>query len=317
MKQSFPPKIRSICSQSKENKLALHLPRLCNYRCSYCIQGATKVSSFSEPFFDNQRISVINKIVSRFHIQQLSLMGGEPTLIDLYPLFEALTKPVKRILIITNFSRSNEYFIKLNTLARSKGSEIWLICSLHEEFVDYKKFVAKVNDLHLSGYERIRIEFVVARSNLKQAKDIIAYIQTHSNPQIGLAIDFDYNDQSIKRKYEIENLVSNNNSTKNLVVNYDDGSTEIKSIQELRLFQMPTGEKYCFTNLTLKENYDLFLCERKLFNFKGESFADLDKISNIETFKCNISDCMFCYEPRIFFNLNDAITAINDFDLNS
>ena len=293
-------KLLKICSPTKGRSLKVMLPKVCNYRCSYCFQEKTD-GQYNPHFFTNDKLETIGAVVEKFNIERIVLIGGEPTLFDLFPLIKNLRKLlIKELFIITNFSPPNDYFIKIQKSVNEVGSVLKLCCSLHEEFVDYKLFVDKVNELFNQGVKHVAVEFVVAQHNLNCCFQIINYIKNKLYKDVFVIVDCDMFDENVKRFYETHQL---NHTIKakglNLSLVYEDGNIEFASRQELRLKAIPV-DKYCLTDLVLSESNMLSTCFRSLRS--ADELLEIDDLFlNEEKFKCSASYCRFCDNPQIFF----------------
>lgn len=297
-------RIIQICSSTKGRNLKVLLPKVCNYRCSYCFQKKEE-GPYDPHFFTPNKLKIMDSIIQRFSIDRIALIGGEPTLFDLSPLIKySWSHHIKEYFITTNFSQSNDYFLKMLRSANEASTSLKLCCSLHEEFVDFKQFVQKVNNLFDKGLNHVAVEFVVAKNNLDCCFQIIDYIKRHLHKDIFFLIDCDLFDEEIKKYYETHSISHRIHAKGiNYSVEYEDGEQKLFPRQELRL-QAIQGTKYCITDLVLSETNNLSSCYRELGPTDGLLTA-CDWLHDEEKFKCPQTYCRFCDSPHIFFKKED------------
>ena len=304
-------KINHINGPSKGRNLKILLPQVCNYRCSYCFQKKLD-GPYDPDFFTHEKMDIIGAIIKLIGVERLTLIGGEPTLFDLFPLIRYITNyPIREIFITTNFSRPNDYFLRMQQVAKDSGTTIKLCCSLHDEFVDYTEFVEKTNDLFDKGQHHVAIEYVVSRNNKDNCIQIIDYIKSHLHKGIFLLIDCDVLDEEMKKFYKEQHLHHAIYAEGiDFNVFYEDGEQESFPRQALRLREI-SGEKYCVTDLVLSESNTLRSCYRELGT--ADTLLTLGTLSIDEKiFKCNQKFCRFCDNPHIFFDKNDFINYLNN-----
>lgn len=289
--------ISSIISDSNEKKLHIKMPKVCNYDCSYCFQNKIK-GIYSSDFFSMHKMSVINNIIDEFGITFLFLVGGEPTLFNIDSLLRDVNYSIKKIMITTNFSKSEQYFLRLNELAEQKNIELRLYCSLHDEFVDYKQFVDKINLVHDYGINHLVLEFVVGVSNKSRCLDIINYFTEKLNPSISYVVDYDFTNTDIREFYIENSLWKYSNHRNYYTITNEPSGTQKLSRQQLRLVKLPS-KKYCMTDLKLLENNDLYSCYRKLLS-GNDLKKGKDIFQNLDLFVCEKKACRFCHDPHIF-----------------
>lgn len=297
-------RINQICGSGKGRNLKVQLPKVCNYCCSYCFQKKEE-GPYNPDFFTPSKIKILDAVIERFNIDRITLIGGEPTLFDLFPFVEhSWSHSIKEFFITTNFSLPNDYFLKLLQSATKNGASLKLCCSLHEEFVDFKQFVHKINDLFSKGLNHVAVEFVIANNNIDCCLQIIEYIKHHLYKDIFFLIDCDLFDEEVKKFYETH-FISHQIYSKglNYSVFYEDGGQELFPRQELRL-QAIQGTKYCITDFVLSESNNLSSCYRDL-GLTDELMTNNEWLNDAEKFKCSQSFCHFCDSPHIFFKKRD------------
>lgn len=295
--------IIKVTSKSVEKKLQVFMPKNCNYSCSYCFQDKNS-KALNPVFFTKNKMDQINKVIDKFGITFLTLIGGEPTLFDLYPLITGVHPMVNKILLISNFSLNDDYFIQLNECAKQNNIELRLFCSLHDEFADYREFIDKLNRVHKSGVSYMALEYVVCLSNMKSCMEVIDYFKRNLHQDIYYVVDYDYTTDIAKQFYEQHKLYNCVNHRNHYNIEIDNGDKFIVSRQKLRFVKLPV-EKYCITDLTLRENNSLYSCYRKIApNIDGISE---DVFANSCDFKCGNEYCRFCHDPHISTDQEDFV----------
>lgn len=312
IQNDYMRKLTKICSPKRERSLKVMLPKVCNYRCSYCFQKK-KDGPYNPCFFTPQKLTAIGSMIEKFNIERIELIGGEPTVFDIFPLIDYIRDyPIKEFFIITNFSQPNGYFLKLHQSLEKMGTVLKLCCSLHDEFVDYREFVDKINNLFDQGISHIAVEFVVARINLENCVQIIEYLKKNLHEGLFVFIDCDMFDEEVKAFYKNHRLSQDINANgMDVSVSYEDGEQTFFPRQELRLRSF-SEEKYCITDFVLSESGMINSCYREL-GAPEDLIALSDQFKDEEKFKCGLSICRFCDNPQIFFVKDDMKRYMKDY----
>jgi len=116
------------------------LTDFCNFKCNYCpkfLNSGDFAKNIKPGFPTDQEITNFCKNLINEHLQGrelfLVLSGGEPTLHPLFPKIVYELKPYGRITVVTNGSRSKEWWQGLDSLPHDVN------ISLHPEFTKIDK----------------------------------------------------------------------------------------------------------------------------------------------------------------------------------
>lgn len=128
----YPPKAFTLSWQMTE---------WCNYRCHYCYQNGSvrkwipyeeicETADKLNQWFNNLKCNI-----------SLHLVGGEVTYYDLIDLLNnhLTSNYLKKIILITNLSRDLNYFTSLFEVIKSRGMDLTLVASFHEDYMEQNK----------------------------------------------------------------------------------------------------------------------------------------------------------------------------------
>ena len=165
-------KILSVDKHTRYFDINWKMTLWCNYKCSYCFQEKLKLTP-KEIIYD--RAIKINQLINKLDCGCcLQLVGGEITFYDLKEIFSKyITSPnLKRITLITNFSRDVSYFNELGDFLKTKGVELFIVISYHEEYnQDYNKFFDKISQLN-NNVRLSHLSVVLTNNNYQFIKDL-------------------------------------------------------------------------------------------------------------------------------------------------
>lgn len=243
---------------------------ICQYQCSYCYATNNELVSYNIEKHNTIVKLVLNKLNTTTEDFEIEIIGGEPTLFEnLEMVIENLNenKFCKKILLISNFHKENEYFIKL-----AKFKKLFFTFSYHAEYAS--KFIKKLSDL----------------GNFIEKNKITVTVNIHDNErfenQINEVIDFVDSSEYV---LDINFLFD----TESYKVNYKKEIVEKLSRKEN--FQIP--HKY-------KENekiYDIDVYYRTAFDFNYKGWTCEPLIFRINVF----GEITNCCSKKQFLRLND------------
>lgn len=266
----------------------------CNFKCSYCINNVYSKT--------NQKINIdrLKKFAECIHnlIEKendevlLGLIGGEITLIPFEDLKEIITilytKNIKKIHITSNTSAKTDYYISIQKLCNSLDIDLKLVCSFHEEMMNYDIYINKAKILS-KEIKNFLCEFVVTHNNLSLFKKLK---KECNNNNINLLSD--YNRKEFWNKDEVE--FSDKKDIARAIIN-PKGCVCSNSIYTINI--KPNGEVY-----------GVVCKSRKLMGL-------INMMSSFkkETLICNQTKCSFCGKIEvkttdgklIFSNLNGKV----------
>ena len=199
------------------------LTNCCNFQCSYCARK-NKRQKTSDINTDQKIIEgaigdVARLIVSNNKPTKLSLIGGEVTLLDLpkilTKLFSLTNHLIKKVFIVTNFSREYTYFNNLIDICKDNETILSLTCSWHNEFISLDAFVEKYNKLNKNSYFKIKFETVCTETNKDKVNKFI---------NVCKGIGVEYSVDADLTNSNVNNLTITSNKTSRCKVTKDDGS---------------------------------------------------------------------------------------------
>lgn len=127
------------------------ITRLCNLRCSYCVQshsrqeyGREKMEAETETLLC--AAADISALMDRLDCKKakLEFVGGEVSLFDLEEILSRVTsEKLARVQLTTNFMRGADYYNSLASYLSGRGVELTMTCSFHYEFIDMDAYFAK------------------------------------------------------------------------------------------------------------------------------------------------------------------------------
>lgn len=132
-----------------------HLTNWCNYQCDYCPVLDVLTKDFTKPSHTSAKMTVA-RLKTVQTLFRMCISGGEPTLHpEFFDIIQALDDMpnCNQIAVMTNFSRSVEFYEKISNL---KSEKIVIMAAYHPQY--YKdKFFEKA--LHMSKIlKRFRIQ---------------------------------------------------------------------------------------------------------------------------------------------------------------
>lgn len=155
---------------------------VCNYKCSYCSAGYgddehRPVSTFFKggPSRDVWRAVLMRLKILKKHEWEISLLGGEPTLHpDLREIIDKLSEldTCHAIYIITNLSKSLDYFMKLCDNVHEK---LTLNPSIHFEYYN-SNLINKTLELHTQTNTSIQ-PTIMLHDNKQHWPLVIEYLE--------------------------------------------------------------------------------------------------------------------------------------------
>lgn len=126
--------IKSITRINEETvfKLGWFVTTWCNYRCPYCLQKHDKAAWIPEETI-MKMADKLNELIIQNSIRniELKLIGGEVTYYNIPKILDRLSN-IKKLILVTNFSRDLEYFKDLYKYCYDRHIAVLLICSKHD-----------------------------------------------------------------------------------------------------------------------------------------------------------------------------------------
>lgn len=130
--------------------------KLCNYKCSYCIQKNKQTVTKQQIEEEWTKIKEESKEISRLSEElykkfnkkiKLSLVGGEITLFDNLIDIIPNNDSVGKVFIITNLSRSAEHYIDFSNKLKQRNIGFSIQASFHREMTDLQTFLYKAAEI--------------------------------------------------------------------------------------------------------------------------------------------------------------------------
>lgn len=178
----------------KNRSLVLFTSYLCNYNCSYCAQkNNRKLYKESENLneINKKLLNTVDKLCQTLFVNKkimdeynnsLQIIGGEPSIINLYEIINKLIinkTYIKNLKIFTNFSKNIEYYIKLVELLNKLNAKVILSVSFHDEYISLEEFYKKIkkfsdlisNNKNVSFYTKM---VVTNKHNIKYIEKFLS-----------------------------------------------------------------------------------------------------------------------------------------------
>ena len=248
----------------------------CNFRCSYCINSASK-NKMKRRLDKDCLDRFIDDLDSRNHSEYIfRVAGGEPLL---YPHIEFLVDKIdksisskKRICFATNGSllHKNGDLLYLN----ASNTTLRFLISVHLEQIDIDTYIRNIIDF--GHHEDIRCKILFTPGTLNETRKIVSLFSDH---QINHSISVVANSGGTPYEYsneEIRFLKSTDAAKKNVLFHeYEDGTVEEidRITQALHPEKMNYKEMFCAAGLAALRLAPDGTCSR-CFGFlkKGEKF---------------------------------------------
>ena len=225
--------IETIINNDDMFVLKWRLTEWCNYRCSYCLRAEKKMFSNVNDTRNkdaDEKIVLettleVNRILNEIAVPvKINIIGGETTFFNLKLIFSKITsKYFKKVNITTNFSNSLNHYIDLLHYLYERGIELSLTASLHNEYVKVDDFVKKVSIFKKEAYElgmrKIKIEFVVAESNIDLVEE---FITTCEKYEINYVMEIDKT-SSQEFKNKVQPLIKSKTKNSRYKIYFSDG----------------------------------------------------------------------------------------------
>ena len=158
-------KVLQLNKPSKYFTINWKMTLWCNYKCSYCFQKREKQTDIESIYKTSVKINRLIDILDENVC--LQLVGGEVTYYDLEYIFNnyLTSSKIKKVTIITNFSRDVNYFNRLANLFKKRDIVINIVISCHLEYIkDFNTFYEKIKNL--DNYIKLsHISIVVTNEN--------------------------------------------------------------------------------------------------------------------------------------------------------
>lgn len=273
---------------------------LCNYDCSYCIQKGSrskKIIPLDVDFLKKIAVKINSIIDSVSKPCYLTLVGGEPTLIDIPYFLENIfiSKNLKYIKIISNFSKNVEFYNKINEISVKRNIIDKFNFSLHEKFVEPEKFFEKLKQLTFSNF---LIELVVTKDNIEIAKKVKDLAEKNN-----FTLKFDINKKDVNFDFTKEFI--NSAYSKYFFIKYRD-NTELKKIDSniVRYYRKEFKNVYCNSKIIFidqKGFINFFNCKKYSFNLLTFPESLYSTIFNTKRIKCENVTCSLCGAMELEF----------------
>ena len=211
----------------------------CNYHCPYCIN-----SSYRTDYNNWKPEEEILKLAERLNYLlrynnvtlpiKLKLIGGEVTFYNLCSVLDKFDR-LDKLLITTNFSNSLNYYQTLYSYCNSRGIELILILSKHEQNKDFtSKVVELTNWCKESNFKTPQVSFVVTPE--------FDFSQLNYYEQNGIS-----NIKLIVEKLEDNSMAKLSEEQNKLLVNYTNKYNKSKNPTYKVLFK--DGHEESFSNV--------------------------------------------------------------------
>jgi len=295
-------------SREEDFLIKWRLTECCNYHCSYCIRNKFKRPSDNLKLDQELCIRTKDKIINLINkinkTIKLDLIGGEPTLIDLFPILSDLISKtnnlIKQILITTNFSRPLNYFTDIINLCAKNNIKVNLVCSFHKEFIKLEMFMNKIKLLNSLDYSNLNLIVETVQAGDLELENKFKTICEENN--LIYHIDRD----SRKELNNNSESISNDKKTKLISLDEDNNLVEYSSFRQFCNYKnfSPFG-MFC------TKDFDSFLIENGLhvgFDPKNNKIgcrikSDIDDFTPLTIPKVCLSNCNLCGNISIFNDL--------------
>lgn len=143
----------SIKKGRVEKSLKWYMTFKCNYNCDFCFQKRAR-EIYNLPFDKEDYRKCSEKLVDfckKTGRKKIFLMGGEVSILPIDDLIYSI-KPILdskeiKVIFVTNFSASNDYFLKL--FKSSQNRKFFLRTSFYEEKIIFREFCEKMYNLYV------------------------------------------------------------------------------------------------------------------------------------------------------------------------
>ena len=145
-------KIRKNLGIENYFNLTYNVTECCNYHCPYCMQG-NKPKKDTNPILIEKISKEINKIIYKLKQQgkniDFHLIGGEVSIYDIKNLIlkNIDLSNIYRFSMVTNLSRSVEYYKELLSYLKENNVNIRIKASYHPTEVSKEDFFNKIKNL--------------------------------------------------------------------------------------------------------------------------------------------------------------------------
>lgn len=289
----------------------------CNYKCSYCAQNQCNkrgANLHTDKVKSNKAVSEVNRIIEELPGNvKLELIGGEVSLLNVKSLLEKITSPkLKKVHMVTNFSKDNEYYYDIIQYLGSRNIEIELVCSYHYEHIKLEDFISKVRSLRAMCKDiniTIMTETPCVLENIEECKNFQKECEKYKIPY---TIDKDV------RKFHLNKSLFSASTWKHsrYVVERYDGTKEIiyrrndlLNVVNPAFHRLLVGPQYYCTR---DVNFVYIYGDEVAGNMYGDSCKGLVPIHKYHPHKrltkCVYAECTFCgrmsisKDPQVLLN---------------
>lgn len=332
--------IKSIELLDKYFLINWHVTGWCNYHCPYCINKALEGRYIPEEkvleLAEHMNKFILEQVPSDKKIQ-LRLIGGEPAFYDWIKILDKFER-LDRITMITNFSKDNQFFKDLYEYCYSRKIFCYLICSWHEENLNFRDKFIELNNWIKEPYQRNR-KFQYPQLMLLADKDFneetLNQYTKYGINKIRVSIMRDVNQNHIKLTQEQLDLIENWNNgyeertnkiyiekgwvgKKGFKVTFNDGTEEF-FVNQSHLtnlmddgfnpnnFRCTSGKDTltCLPDGKVTLNKCDFLKDKVIGNFLQDNvkYSATDVICNLNSDGSGIKKCPLCFATSVFRNL--------------
>lgn len=280
--------------------------KLCNYKCSYCIQRNKQVVTKQQIEEEWTKIKEESKEISRLSEElykkfnkkiKLSLIGGEVTLFDNLIDIIPNNGSIEKVFIITNLSRPVEYYIDFSNKLKQRNIGFSIQASFHREMTDLQTFLYKATEIDKYVSEII-CETVSTKTDDKQD-----FIDLCEKLNLKYKVDTDRVNRVGLKKYNKDKAPYYFNKSLKITYKNKEGYYNFLTRRKKYPYGIPAYGKYCSIGYS-----SLYIDNDKIQCYENKNLNDFHFLNEPEKCKFIICDNLCCNSlANISKNKEDVI----------